>query len=339
LKIIFVLSGNSTKASSRVRGFWLAEELKKMGSSCTLRWRDSKFALILLLLELVLHDVIIFQKTYSRYHRWLMAYAKYLGKSVYFDIDDAPSRVNNRKTIENFEAMALMANSVFVGSRKLYDYVSGFRGNAKLIPTGIKLTNYDFIGKREIPGPICIGWIGNGSHYEKDLVEILQGPLTKLAGKYDIQLKIVGALGSTTIYESLGAIDGLDAILVDDLDWSDAQSVFHEICDFDIGVYPLLDNKFNEYKCGFKTLEYMALGIPTVASENPASLDIISDGVDGFFATTQTEWISKLERLIQSKSLREEMGRAGRIKVENEYDIKILAERIKMILIEDAENA
>lgn len=319
-------------ASSRVRGFWIVEELEKMGCVCTLRWRNSKLGLIVLLFEILRQDVIVFQKTYSRYHRWLMVYARFMGKSVYLDIDDAPSRVNSKKTIQNFESMALTAHGVFVGSQKLYDYVIEFGGNAHLLPTGVKLENYAVIDRCTDSKPICIGWIGNGPHYQEDLVGILKGPLSTLAEKHDIRLKIVGARGCTFIYDGLGNIEGLPVEFVDNLKWDDSQAIMREIIEFDIGVYPLLSSEFNEYKCGFKALEYMAIGVPIVASRNSANTGIISDGVDGFFASDEAMWASRLEMLIQNPGLRAKMGRVGRVKVESEYDIPIVARRLLQIL-------
>ena len=92
LSILFSLSGDQNKASSRVRGFWIAEALGDLGVQCTLRWEHAKGDLMRFALEIHRHDAVFFQKTYSRYHRWLMTLAKMLGKLTYTDLDDSPSR-------------------------------------------------------------------------------------------------------------------------------------------------------------------------------------------------------------------------------------------------------
>jgi hypothetical protein len=93
--ILFVLVGGPDKASSRVRGYWIAEELEKLNYSCSMRSKNAKVDMILAIPQILRHDIIIFQKTCSRYHRWLMKLAKLAGKSVYMDIDDFPSRNHN----------------------------------------------------------------------------------------------------------------------------------------------------------------------------------------------------------------------------------------------------
>ena len=126
--ILFSLLGDSNKASSRVRGFWIAEELEKEGFNCTLRWKRGKLALLKLAYEILLHDIIIFQKTQSRYHRWLMALANKLGKRTYLDIDDAPSRINSPVTLANLESMLRMSDGVFAGNSNLLKYTKQHQG-------------------------------------------------------------------------------------------------------------------------------------------------------------------------------------------------------------------
>lgn len=65
LSLLISLSGDQNKASSRVRGFWVAEALEQLGVNCVLRWKQSKRGLIRFALEIPRSDAVIFQKTYS----------------------------------------------------------------------------------------------------------------------------------------------------------------------------------------------------------------------------------------------------------------------------------
>jgi glycosyltransferase involved in cell wall biosynthesis len=87
----------------------------------------------------------------------------------------------------------------------------------------------------------------------------------------------------------------------------------------DIGIMPLPDNNWAKGKCGFKALQYMALGIPPVASEVGVNSSIIDNEINGFLVSTHEQWKNALTQLIESKDLREKMGKAARNKVEEYY--------------------
>ena len=330
-KILFILSGNRNKASSRVRGFWIAEELQKQGISCTLRWDNSRWGIFKLVFKILFHDIIFFQKTYSRYHRWLMVFAKRFGKKTYLDIDDAPSLVKSPITLANFEAMCHMADGVFAGSSSLLAYIRQFQPKSYLIPSSIKLENYSVPERKENGDKVCLGWIGSGKYYKHDLVEVLVEPLRELAQRYRLHLKIVGASEEREL-EVFKGILGLETELIDGIEWSDPQAVSGAIRDFDIGLYPLLPNEFNYHKCGFKALEYMSMEIPVVASPVANSTDVVVHGQTGYLAASNQEWLVWLGELIGNPARRKEMGLRGREKIEREFDVSVTAKKIIRIL-------
>ena len=231
-----------------MRGYWLAEEMTKHGIRCSLHPRNSKLGLALRILHIAFSDVVIFQKVYSRYHLWLAKFAVGLGKSVYLDMDDAPSRTGNPKTIAVFEEMARLADGVFAGCVPLYDYVHRVGGRAHLVLSGVRLENYEIADVESSSRCTCIGWIGNGAHYERDLIQILRGPLERLALDYPLRLKLVGTAGCGELRTVLGDIPSLGIEFIDELDWSDPGEVSRHLCEMDVGVYPLLATEFNQYK-------------------------------------------------------------------------------------------
>ena len=230
------------------------------------------------------HDVLIFQKQYSRYDIALLRVAKRMGKRVFFDIDDAPSRAGREISQRNAATMMREAHGVFAGSHNLEALAQEAGGTVHFIPSGIRLAQYKTRARKDT-GQVCLGWIGNGAHYVEDLTSILEAPLRSLAAQYDIRLKIVGACGEPKLTEVFGAIDGLTLDLVDQVEWSDPEAVSAAVADFDIGLYPLIENPFNIYKCAFKALEYMATSIPVVASDVGANGDVITHGSDGYLVS------------------------------------------------------
>ena len=106
-----------------------------------------------------------------------------------------------------------------------------------------------------------------------------------------------------------------------------------------IGVMPLSDTEWSRGKCGLKLLQYMALGLPAVASPIGVNREIISDGANGFLASTKEEWHATLIRLCQDSELRIRIGQAARKTVESEYSLSVwgprLADRYRMIINEN----
>lgn len=323
MNILFYLCGDRNKASSRVRGYWIAEALEELGVRGSLEHRHSKAALLLFALKIPFYRIIVFQKSYSRWHCLLMRWANVLGKKTLLDLDDAPSRINHPVTLRNVEFMMRNVSAVTVGSRVLYDYASNFSQNVQLIPSSIRLKYYQPVDKHDKSAqePVCLGWIGNGKHYKQDLIEILREPLTVIAERYPIKFKLIGACGERELYQAFENIPGLELEFIDQIEWSDSCAVARELQDIDIGLYPLLPGGSNEYKCGFKALEYMAMKIPVVSSDVAENREIIKDGENGFFATDSNSWESSIARFIDDSRLRAQMGLAGRKLVETKYSV------------------
>ena len=103
--------------------------------------------------------------------------------------------------------------------------------------------------------------------------------------------------------------------------WSSATEVA-VISSFDIGIMPLPDDQWVKGKCGLKGLSYMALEVPTVMSAIGVNPEIINDGVNGFLATTEEEWVNKISQLIESFELRKKMGISGRETIVSRYSVE-----------------
>jgi glycosyltransferase involved in cell wall biosynthesis len=86
---------------------------------------------------------------------------------------------------------------------------------------------------------------------------------------------------------------------------------------------PLESNPYTLGKCGFKLMQYMAAGVPTVASPVGFNKEVVQHGRTGFLATEPNEWHRYLELLITDWRLRREMGeKARQVAVERfSYDV------------------
>ncbi len=150
-----------------------------------------------------------------------------------------------------------------------------------------------------------IVWIGTPAtvHY----LELLRQPLQTLAAKQRFKLRVIGG----------GHID-LPSVDVEYVAWSEATEADSiRLCD--VGVMPLLDSPWERGKCGYKLIQYMASGLPVVASNVGVNPEIVQHGENGFLANKGNEWVALLDRLLKDASLRAHMGLSGRQQVERAY--------------------
>jgi hypothetical protein len=78
----------------------------------------------------------------------------------------------------------------------------------------------------------------------------------------------------------------------------------------DIGIIPYVDNVYNHCGRAFnRFLDFSGLMIPSVMPAIPPFKKIITDGENGFVASSSEEWFIKITKLIQDGQFRSNMGR------------------------------
>jgi glycosyltransferase involved in cell wall biosynthesis len=155
---------------------------------------------------------------------------------------------------------------------------------------------------------IVLGW--SGSHSTVPFLRLLERVLLELRKRHDFKLLVIG----TTRFD----IEGLD---VEAIAWNEPTEV-RDLKRIDIGLYPLPDEEWVLGKSGLKALQYMALGIPTVATAVGANFRVIEDGKSGFLVNSDEEWKERLGRLMGDPDLRRRIGEEARKRVERHYSIR-----------------
>ncbi|TAE01632.1 MAG: glycosyltransferase family 1 protein, partial [Bacteroidetes bacterium] len=175
-------------------------------------------------------------------------------------------------------------------------------------PTTIDLNLHDQQKKHEAKKEIVIGWTGTHStlKYLQEIVPIIQ----KLSKKYPIQFVVIANQKPDFQLDSLNFIF-----------WTKENEI-QDLLKFDIGIMPLSADRWSDGKCGFKALQYMVLGIPTLASPVGVNAKIIEDGENGFLCKNALEWEQKLVLLIENHELRAEFGMKAHQKVKKEYSVE-----------------
>lgn len=262
------------------------------------------------------------------YFEWL--YTKVFRKKIIYDFDDAiwikdVSHVNKKLSWLKFpnktEKIIAYATTVIAGNNYLANYALQFNNNVKVIPTTIDVTyhfSHKVIKQNE---KIRIGWTGTIT--TNNHLKLLFPVLTELKKNYP-QVELV-MISNAPIEDS--------SVEITHKQWNKDTEI-EDLSNFDIGIMPLPNDEWAKGKCGFKGLQYMALEIPTIMSPIGVNTEIIQDGINGFLAKSEQEWVEKLSILIESKELREKIGKAGRKTVENRYSTEAQKEAFLKIIQE-----
>ena len=219
----------------------------------------------------------------------------------------------------------LMRNAAMVvaGNAYLADFAR--QAGAKcveIVPTVIDLARYPTVGTSphglHPTAPPCIGWIGQRATASfllpyKKMFECLESNGMARFGAIGIDAQALG-------------------LPMASIPWA-ADTEVASIQSFDIGIMPLLDEPFERGKCGYKLIQYMACGLPVVASPVGVNCQLVEHGVNGFLAATPAEWDAALRALAMDPALRQRMGRAGRQKVEVQYCLQVTGPRLAELLL------
>jgi glycosyltransferase involved in cell wall biosynthesis len=201
-----------------------------------------------------------------------------------------------------------VADTVITSTDSIEDFARRLNPNVVHIPVTINTRIYTPRIDYKLAGQqLVLGW--TGSYSTSPYLHLLDDVLRKLREKFDFRLLVMG--------DENFRIEGID---VQAIPWKESYEV-ETIRRFDIGLYPLPVNDWVLGKGGGKALQYMALGVPTVATGIGANFKIITPGVDGFLVKTDEEWIEALSALMQDQSLRESIGKKGITTIEEKYSV------------------
>jgi glycosyltransferase involved in cell wall biosynthesis len=299
---------------SSLRAGWAALQFARV---CLRRLRD--------LWDARRYDLLLLQK--ETFPFGMQRLVSHFGLRPVFDFDDAiylrPDLAHGMGRRLRMLADALMrrdralpallarCHSVLAGSPNLAAYARTHCERVRLLPTVVETRSYRVRPVRRT-GPLTIGWIGAPPNVV--YLEPLRPVLKELAERIPMRLLLLGP----THFECPG-------VEVRCRPWKHYASVEEEandLMEFDIGIMPLRDDAFAAGKCAFKAIQYMACGIPVVASPVGVNAEVVREGVCGYLASSPSEWYERLSALLRDPDLRERLGEAGRARAEAHYSIR-----------------
>ncbi len=263
-------------------------------------------------------EVIVYREAMLFGRPWIERYISRKGIPTIFDFDDAiwipvksqtgisPFFKKIVKSEKKFDEIMKLFTYIIAGNEYLARHARLFNNNVSVIPTVVDTDYYKPVAQAQKQQKnLVIGWIGSGS--TSIYLQLLDNIWKRLPE--NCSLKIIG-----------GGYNP-DGIKTENVKWS-LDTELTEMSEFDIGIMPLPDNEWTRGKCGLKVLQYMAMGMPCAASPVGVNTGIIQDGINGFLAKDEKEWVEKLSLLIENPELRQRLGMAGRKTVEERYSVK-----------------
>lgn len=245
---------------------------------------------------------------------WIMI--KWLNKKVIYDFDGAiwvpqVSEMNRLygflKTPGKTASITQWAYKVSCGNEFLCNYARQYNKHVVYNPTCVDTERHHNIPSEQDVTTITIGWTGSFSTLQ--YLKLIEPVLQKLQAVYDFNFKVICNQPPQLSLKNLQYTE-----------WT-AENEVTELAACQIGLMPLTQDEWSEGKCGFKLIQYLALGIPAVASPVGVNKKIIDEGVNGFLCESEAEWYAAIEKLLQNASLRKQLGAAGRKKIIEQYSL------------------
>ena len=274
-------------------------------------------------------DVIVIQRV-NPYSNHILKKAKKHNIKIVYETDDDfldinPANPSYNYILGNFDNIKKLVNNsdqVVVSTAELMNRFNKLDiSNVEIIKNYyvsdcLPLKPFTFRGNQHVK----IGYFGTLTH-DNDL-ELIHNVILRLKD-------IFSKKGINVIFEIAGA--SID----ENSDWFNVRKIpyypmsmhtFYDWLgknsDWDIGIIPLVNTEFNKCKSELKYIEFSALGIPVVASDMNVYNEAIQDGVTGFLANNEDEWVDKLSILIEDPILRNGMVNNARDDILKNYNIK-----------------
>lgn len=267
-------------------------------------------------------DAVLFQR-YLPSRRWLRI-IRQRAKRLVYDFDDAiiyaeSTRGRPRLLLNRwwrFRAMMRCCDAISAGNAYLAELAQrqAPRGRVCVVPTTVDLEHYDCEPPQADEAPVA-GWIG--ARWTLPYLAQLRRPLEQLCAE----------IAGLTIRVIADQAPDLGRARVELVPWA-AEAEARELKRLRAGLAPLPDDAWTRGKCGLRLLQYLAAGIPAVASPVGTQAEIIRAGA-ALPASSDLEWRQALHRVLAEPDLAADLITHGRRLVREQFSTPSWAERVR----------
>ena len=246
-----------------------------------------------------------------------------VAKKIIYDMEDniliiPKNEINpitsSFKSVKKYQYLISSADQVIVSSKYMENICNKLnnKNNSNYICASINLNRYNQITKKNKP-TINIGWTGTFS--TKKYLKIIEPVIQDISKIRNINFIVIGDFDYN-----------LEGVKVQNIIWNKSREI-SDLNKIDIGIYPLFEDEWVLGKSGLKALQYMALGIPTVATNYGNIKNIITNNLNGYLVNNREEWIRILTKLCDDIDLRNYVGKNGRKHIEKFYSVDAISKK------------
>ena len=183
-----------------------------------------------------------------------------------------------------------------------------FNQNVCIIPTVVDTENVHTFQKQRVKkNRKIVGWTGTFSNFNN--FSLVLPAIKRIQNEFNIQFFIIADKDPKLIELEYHYIP-----------WNKKTEI-NDLRKLDIGIMPLLDGEVQRGKCGFKAIQYMAIGIPPVISPVGVNTEIVKDGENGFLAQSSDDWYIKIKILLENNEIYNSISLKARKTIEGEYSV------------------
>ncbi len=248
-----------------------------------------------------------------------LRYLRRMARRLIYDFDDAmlyrdsyhPRGHLSRQRARRFAATVRSADTIIAGNAFLQQCAisSGARPETvSIIPTCVEPEKYPAHSDRSRAEGMEMVWIGSSSTLAG--LEMQRPLLTRLGREMPgVRLRII--CDRFARFDPLPVIQSV---------WTQAAEAAM-LAQADVGITWIPDDIWSNGKCGLKVLQYGCARLPTIANPVGVHREIIRDGLTGFLANSEDQWIAAIGQLAADPARRRRMGEQARAVVEQSYRV------------------
>jgi glycosyltransferase involved in cell wall biosynthesis len=230
-----------------------------------------------------------------------------LGKPLILDVDDAVWLAEPFGA-RQMQRAAEHADAVVVCNTYLAEWFGRFCRRVELVPTPVDGDVF-FPQQKPDDSSFVVGWTGTSANFHY-LAMIKDALVSFLRHAPEARLRIVADHPPADL--------DLPAERVEFVRWSEANEAT-AVQTMDVGIMPLADDAWTRGKCALKVIQYMACGLPVVASPVGMTAEALDRGDVGLSARSEQQWVDALIFLYENRQKAKSLGAAGRVKFLEHY--------------------